>query len=381
MGSSLGHFWSRPRLQRDSTHLQVNSKDRYQDSRCMIRRIMDTSRRDFLRGVAAIGASALLQGSGNDIRRIDVHQHFTSPKYSELLAQKTNVPVATQVLNAFRNYTPARNVEEMDKAGVATAVLSPTAPATWFGNVEETRRATRDLNDFAAAKMVGEYKGRFGLFAALPMPDVEGTLKEIEYAYDVLKADGVALLTSYENKYLGDRSFDPIFDELNRRNAVVYTHPLEAACCRNPLTGVSAQTLEYPTDTTRIIMNLIISNTATRCPNVKFIFSHAGGTLVSIAQRFLGNQVTADGLSKTPDTDSRLYHVRRFFYDTAGSANPIQLQSLKLLVPATQIVFGTDFPFGNVSAHVSGVQACGLSAAELQGVFHDNAAKFLPKLQ
>jgi predicted TIM-barrel fold metal-dependent hydrolase len=121
-----------------------------------------------------------------------VHQHFTSPKYSELLAQKTNVPVATQVLNAFRNYTPARNIEEMDKAGVATAVLSPTVPATWFGHVEETRRATRDLNDFAAAKMVGEYKGRFGLFAALPMPDVEGTLKEIEYAYDVLKADGVA---------------------------------------------------------------------------------------------------------------------------------------------------------------------------------------------
>jgi len=347
----------------------------------MIRRIMDSSRRDFLRGVAAIGATALLQGSGNDIRRIDVHQHFTSPKYSELLAQKTNVPVATQVLNAFRNYTPARNVEEMDKAGVATAVLSPTAPATWFGNVEEARRATRDLNDFAAAKMVGEYKGRFRMFAALPMPDVEGTLKEIEYAYDVLKADGVAFLTSYENKYLGDKSFDPIFDELNRRNAVVYTHPLEAACCRNPLTGVSAQTLEYPTDTTRIIMNLIITNTATRCPNVKFIFSHAGGTLVSIAQRFLGNQVTADGLAKVPEADSRLYHVRRFFYDTAGSANPIQLQSLKLLVPAAQIVFGTDFPFGNVSATAAGVQTSGFSAAELRGIYRDNALKFLTKLQ
>jgi predicted TIM-barrel fold metal-dependent hydrolase len=260
-------------------------------------------------------------------------------------------------------------------------VLSPTAPATWFGNVEETRRATRDLNDFAAAKMVGEYKGRFGLFAALPMPDVEGTLKEIEYAYDVLKADGVAFLTSYENKYLGDKSFDPIFDELNRRSAVVYTHPLEAACCRNPLTGVSAQTLEYPTDTTRIIMNLIITNTATRCPNVKFIFSHAGGTLVSIAQRFLGNQVTADGLAKVPEADSRLYHVRRFFYDTAGSANPIQLQSLKLLVPAAQIVFGTDFPFGNVSATAAGVQTSGFSAAELRGIYRDNALKFLTKLQ
>src|SRR5437016_13721834 len=109
------------------------------------------------------------------------------------------------------------------------------------------------------------------------------------------------------------------------------------------MAGVSAQTLEYPTDTTRIIMSLIVSNTATRCPNIKFIFSHAGGTLVSIAQRFLGNQVTADGLAKPVENNSRLYHVRRFYYDTAGSANPIQIQSLKLLVPTSQIVFGTDF--------------------------------------
>ena len=192
---------------------------------------------------------------------------------------------------------------------------------------------------------------------------------------DINDDAGIAAL----RRRLGDKTFDPIFDELNRRNAVVYTHPLEAACCKNPLTGVTAQTLEYPTDTTRIIMNLIVSNTATRCPNIKFVFSHAGGTLVSIAQRFLGNQVTADGLSKAPDPDSRLYHVRRFYYDTAGSANPIQIQSLKLLVPVSQLVFGTDFPFGNVSATATGMQSSGLSAAELRGVYRENALKFLPK--
>ena len=329
-------------------------------------------RREFLAGLAAMGATTLLPQGG--LRRIDVHQHYSSPAYFDLLVKHNAITV-----NNFRNYTPQRNIDEMDKAGVTTAMLSPTAPAVWFGDAEEARKAARELNEYAAAKMVEDFKGRYGLFATLPMPDVEGTLKEIEYAYDTLKVDGVAFLTSYDNKWLGDKSFDPIFDELNRRNAVVYTHPLEAACCKNPLTGVSAQTLEYPTDTTRIIMNLIVSNTATRCPNIKFIFSHAGGTLVSIAQRFLGNQVTADGLSKPVEPNTRLHHVRRFYYDTAGSANPIQIQSLKLLVPTSQIVFGTDFPFGNVGAHVSGVQACGLSQAELQGVFHDNAAKFLPK--
>ena len=329
-------------------------------------------RREFLAGLAAMGATTLLPQGG--LRRIDVHQHYSSPAYFDLLVKHNAITV-----NNFRNYTPQRNIDEMDKAGVTTAMLSPTAPAVWFGDAEEARKAARELNEYAAAKMVGDFKGRYGLFATLPMPDVEGTLKEIEYAYDTLKVDGVAFLTSYDNKWLGDKTFEPIFDELNRRNAVVYTHPLEAACCKNPLTGVSAQTLEYPTDTTRIIMNLIVSNTATRCPNIKFVFSHAGGTLVSIAQRFLGNQVTADGLSKPPDANSRLYHVRRFYYDTAGSANPIQIQSLKLLVPTSQIVFGTDFPFGNVSATATGMQTCGLSAAELRGVLRDNALKFLPK--
>ena len=331
-------------------------------------------RRDFLKGLAALSASTLIRPQGSRPRIIDVHQHYSSPAYFDVLVKHNAITV-----NNFRNYTPQRNLEQMDKAGVATAMLSPTAPAVWFGDVEEARKAARELNEYAAAKMVGEYKNRFGLFATLPMPDVEGTLKEIEYAFDTLKADGAAFLTSYDNKWLGDKAFDPIFDELNRRNAIVYTHPLEAACCKNPIGGVSAQTLEYPTDTTRIIMNLIVSNTATRCPNIKFIFSHAGGTLVSIAQRFLGNQVTADGLTKPVENNSRLHHVRRFYYDTAGSANPIQIQSLKLLVPASQIVFGTDFPFGNVGATVAGVQTCGLTPAELQGVFHDNSAKFLPK--
>src|SRR5206468_2654054 len=115
----------------------------------------------------------------------------------------------------------------------------------------------------------------------------------------------------------------------------------------------------------RTLMSLIVSNTATRCPDIKFIFSHAGGTLVSIAGRFLQNAVSAENLSRPADKDSRLYHVRRFYYDTAGSANPVQMQSLKLLVPASQIVFGTDFPFANPAATVTGLQASGFSTEEL----------------
>jgi predicted TIM-barrel fold metal-dependent hydrolase len=137
--------------------------------------------------------------------------------------------------------------------------------------------------------------------------------------------------------------------------------------------------LEYPTDTTRTIMSLVAGNTATRCPDIKFIFSHAGGTIVSIAGRFLGAAVSAENLAKPVEANSRMHHIRRFYYDTAGSANPVQIQSLKLLVPASQIVFGTDFPFANPAATVAGLQTSGLSQEELRGVYRDNALKFLPK--
>ena len=144
-------------------------------------------------------------------RRIDVHQHYVSPDYLALLAKKNAVsPVAGFAI--WRDYSPAKNLDAMDKAGIATAMLSPTAPGVYFGDAEEARKIAREMNEYAAAKMVGAYQGRFGLFAVLPIPDVEGSLREIEYAFDTLKADGVGLLTSYGNKYLGDAAFAPIFD-------------------------------------------------------------------------------------------------------------------------------------------------------------------------
>jgi predicted TIM-barrel fold metal-dependent hydrolase len=352
------------------------------------------SRREFLTGLAALGATTLLPTgflpgqtpAGGGRRIIDVHQHFASPAYVALLNRKVEqgpqtADTATMraVANRFRDYSAMVNLEAMDEGGVETAMVSPTAPAAWFGDAAEARQVAREMNEYAAERLVGDHPGRFGLFAVLPFPDVDGCLREIEYAFDTLGVRGVGLLTSYDDKWLGDEDFAPIFDELNRRNAIVYTHPREASCCPNLVGGVSAQTLEYPTDTTRTIMSLVAGGTADRCPNVSFIFSHAGGTLVSIAGRFLGNQVSADNLDGPVEPDSRLHHVRRFYYDTAGSANPVQLQSLKLLVPTSQIVFGTDFPFGNPAGTVAGVQSSGFSAQELDAIYRGNALRMLPE--
>ena len=346
------------------------------------------SRRLFLAALGAAGAGSLLHGlpsaaqtPGTPARRIDIHQHFVSPGFYATLNSK-NATAPIPGLAAWKGYSPASAVEALDRVGIATAMLSITAPGVWFGDVQEARKLAREMNEYAAARLVSDYKGRFGLFAVLPLPDVEGSLKEIEYAFDTLKVDGVGLLTSYGNAWLGDPSFAPVLAELNRRKAVVYTHPTDSACCQNLIPRVANQMLEYPMDTTRTIASLIVSETATKCPDVRFIFSHAGGTLVGVAGRLLGPEMTADNLAKpTAAPDSRLHHLRRFYYDTAGSANPVNMQALKTLVGTSQIVFGTDAPFFDGAPQVQGLQRAGFSADELRGVERDNALNLVPRFK
>ena len=223
-----------------------------------------------------------------------MHQHFVSPSFHALLNSKNSPATPVPGINAWRDYSPARAVEELDRVGIETAMLSITAPGVWFGDAEEARRLAREMNEFAAARMVGDHKGRFGLFAVLPLPDVDGALREIEFALDTLKADGFGMLTSYGNAWLGDPSFAPVLDELNRRKAVVYVHPTDAACCSGLLPRVPNQMLEYPMDTMRTIASLVVSETATRCPDVRFIFSHAGGPLIGVAGRLLAAEMSAE---------------------------------------------------------------------------------------
>jgi predicted TIM-barrel fold metal-dependent hydrolase len=355
-------------------------------------------RREFLAGMASLGVCLLApttplwaQAVGGGARRIDVHHHFASPGW--IAAMKAN-----NVLNqTWNGWTPARSIEAMDKSGTATGLSSITTPGIWFdegfgnglatpGQVkkDDARKLARETNEYGA-KLVADYKGRFGIWAALPLMDVDGSLREIEYALDTLKLDGIGLMTSYGNRWLGDPIFAPIFQELNRRKAVVYTHPTAAPCCRDLLPNVGTGTIEYNTDTTRTIVSWITSGAATKFPAITMIFSHAGGTMPYLIERFIGANEgggpagIADLLAKPPAPDSKLYHLRRFYYDTAQSTNPVQLQALKQVAGAGQIVFGTDYPYSTMADHVQGLQKSGFNAQELRGIDRENAVRVLPK--
>lgn len=341
----------------------------------------DQSRRRFLRTVAGTGFASLVAdrvrgAQPGAARRIDIHHHFVSPSFLKTLTER-NAKTPVPGLAAWKDYSPARALETLDRVGIQKAMLSITAPGVWFGDVGQARGLAREMNEYAAARLVGDSKGRFGLFAVLPLPDIAGSLREIEYAFGTLKADGVGVLTSYGSAFLGDPSFAPVLEELNRRRAIVYTHPTDAACCMGLIPGVANQMLEYPTDTTRTIVSLIVSESATKYPGIRFIFSHAGGTITAIAGRLLGPTTPPDAFAKPAEPNSRLSHLRRFYYDTAGSANPVAMSALRALVPMSQILFGTDAPFFDGAPQVRGLQASGFSASELGDVEYNNANRLL----
>ncbi len=334
-------------------------------------------RRHVLAGIAALGASAVLRGASAETPaekafRIDVHHHMAPPDYIAEISGR--LPPR----GPLQGWTPAASIEDMERASVAVAILSITTPGLWFGDDEKARHLARLCNDYGA-KLASDHSGRFGLFAALPFPDIDGSLKEIEYALDVLKADGIGLYTSYGDKWLGHAAFAPIFAELDRRKALVYTHPTINNCCRNLIPDVNEAIIEYGTDTTRTIADFVFSGAASRYPDLRLIFSHAGGTMPFLIERFVN-------LAKDPKLAARLPHgvlaeLKRFYYDTAQSSNPGAMSSLKELVAASQIVFGTDFPFRTLEQHVEGLVHCGFSAAELQAIERDNALALLPRLR
>ena len=344
------------------------------------------SRRDVLQGLAGLAAAAAVPSApslalapASDARRLDVHHHYVSPAWMAALDKRFSASRFTD-LATFRKYSPSAALEAMDKGGIATAVLSTTEPGVWFGNDKQASALARDMNEYGA-RLAADHKGRFGLFAVLPLPNVEASLREAEYALDTLKADGIGVLSSYDARWLGDPSFAPLWDELNRRKAVVFSHATAPGCCRGLMPNIDPHTIELNTDTSRTIVSLIESGTAARFPDIRFIFSHAGGTIPSLAGRYFRMQATAAKLAAPAEPNSRLDHLRRFYYDTAGSANPIQMTSLKMIVSASQILFGTDFPWGDPARIAEGLGDCGFTTEELRGIARDNAARLLPKYQ
>jgi len=301
--------------------------------------------------------------------RIDFHHHFLPPRHVErITAQRESGRPPT--------WSPALSLEEMDRNGIATAIVSLLQPGIWLGDIEASRTLARECNDYGA-RMVADHPGRFGLFAAIPLPDADGSLREIEYALDVLHADGIGLMTQFDGKYLGDPAFTPVMEELNRRKAMVYVHPTQPACCMGLVPGVTVSTIEYATDSSRTIASLLFSGTAARFPDVRFMFSHGGGTVPFLLGRFERLAVER----KAPwMPNGAAPELRKFLYEIAQANHAGALAALLAMVPVSQVLFGSDYPLRPASEAVNGVGAYALSPADRAAVERDNAVRLLRRL-
>jgi predicted TIM-barrel fold metal-dependent hydrolase len=244
------------------------------------------------------------------------------------------------------------------------------------GSVEARGRA-RSYNEFGA-QMVRDYPGRFGLFACIPLPDQEGSLKEIEYAYDTLKVDGVGLFSNTGTKWPGDPAFEPVFAELNRRKAVVFLHPQVANCCHTLIPGVGEGVLEYDFDTTRAIVSLLASGTLSKYPEVRYIVNHSGANVPVMAGR-IQDRLSKEVMAKIPK--GVLYELQKLYYEVAHATYPWPMAALTRFVPTSQILFGSDYPFEVVETTVEHLPDAGLSPAVLRAINRTNAEVLFPRLK
>lgn len=306
------------------------------------------------------------------VARIDTHQHLIPPAYRKLLDDRGLTAGGWPT----PNWDPQAAISMMDGQSIATGILSLSAPGVHLANDAEGRNLARQVNEYHA-ELVKSRPDRFGQFACIPLPDVDGSVAEAVYALDELHADGVVLMSNAGGKYLGDKDFELLWAELDARAAVVFIHPTEPPI--QMLKGLPSPLLDYPFDTTRTALHMVTNGVMSRHTRIKVILSHGGGFLPYAAFRFLGASQFNPGT--TPE--GILADMKRFYFDTALSSTPVGLPSLLAFADPTHITFGSDFPYASTTVSrmfTAGLDAYPLDEKQRYAINRGNAEKLFPRL-
>jgi predicted TIM-barrel fold metal-dependent hydrolase len=257
----------------------------------------------------------------------------------------------SSVTDLFKSWSAESHIELMDRIGVSKSILSITSPGTHLKPSDDklARQVTRESNTEIAG-ICSKHPDRFGWFASLPLPDIEGSIAEIDYAYDKLGTLGVALMTNAHGVYLGDSSLDPIFEKLNERKAVVFMHPTTCHVQANPTVGkplnqFPSPMLEFFFDTTRAVTNLLLSGTVQRYPNITYLVSHCGATLPPLIERFTNFAKVMGGEKAVSTSDVKHLFKTRFYFDLAGFPFPDLIHGYLRVGDSSRLLYGSDYPY------------------------------------
>ncbi|HEY0747907.1 MAG TPA: amidohydrolase family protein [Steroidobacteraceae bacterium] len=352
----------------------------------------ELDRRQILISAIALAAGCILHspralaagGGATTSRAIDVHHHFFPPVFQEASAKFLKAAFG-EIPAAIKNWSPSVDIESMDRNNIGMAVINTSArpPEPGAVTIDAYRAQARAANDYAA-KMVQDHPTRFAQFGFLPMPDIDGSLREIEYALDQLKAPGIGMMTSYGSRWQGNPAFAPVLEELNRRKAVVFCHPLPAACCRALMPDVISKEpllLEFPYDTGRAVVSLLIGGSFSTYHDIRWIFCHCGDVVPALSGRIrnLIADMPADEVAKFAPRGMD-YELRRQYYDTADAAYGPSMAAIQSYIPASQIMFGTDYPYVSMESNLKELRERRLSSALMRGIERDNVLRLMPQL-
>ena len=353
---------------------------------------MNPSRREILMSLAIGTTGVLLDapgvfGQGAAPRtgaaargRVDVHFHLGG-----------NAGFAGGGNTAAVSAAARASVEDLDRAGTAAGIISSSSSGAGTGSLEQRNRQAREFND-TAARWVSDHPARFGLWTRLPLTDIDASLKEIAYGYDQLKADGIGLVTSYEDAWLGDPRLKPVYEELNRRKAVVYVHPNDAACCGGPNLlsyekqhpPVGGSWLEYPMNTARTIFSLMLGGTIRQFPDIRFIFSHGGGVsplLLSRIENFANWDSVGPSKLKELFPDGITPEFQKLYFEVAQAFSKTNMDALMAVVPMSHILYGSDYPVFPADNSAKGLAKLDLPANLRRAIDRDNVAALLPRFK
>lgn len=331
--------------------------------------------------------------------RIDVHSHYLPPFYQE--ACRENGHANPDGMPYLPSWSPEEHLTLMDRHSISKSILSVSSPGCHLvpGNDVLGRKLARDCNSYAA-DLKKRHPDRFGFFASLPVPDVQGCLDEIARAAEE-DCDGFVFMTNSHGHYLGDQTLDPVFDELNRRKALIFIHPSTPQCPCSPEAMASGQAtvkaapfagrwpnpmLEFFFDTARVVSNLFMSGTIKRCPDLKIILPHLGGAFPALLSRWTGfSELVPGPWQGVPETEVVAAFKKQIWFDMAGFCFPSQIRGLLkgVGVPHSRLLYGSDYPFTRADGVKvlaeqmdAGVKEL-FTAEEIEDLYHRNAEKLL----
>jgi 6-methylsalicylate decarboxylase len=304
---------------------------------------------------------------------IDTHHHVL-PDFFWRETENANAPVGGL---APLRWSKEESISFMDDAGIDMAVVSISTPGVHTGDSAKARKLARRCNEFSA-ELVHARPDRFAGFACLPLPDVETSLVELSYALDILKLHGVVVFTNSNGVYLGDPVLEPVFDELERRKTVVYVHPNPSPDAGVHSLGLPDNLLDFPTDTNRAVAQMHYTNRFARTPNVKYIFSHGGGSIPYLAARFaIIDEIGFIAVGEKRGTAADM--LRRMYWDTAAAVSDPIFRMLRDVARIDRVVFGTDFPYVRRDLAINSrqriLESLTLNESEKRAILGGNASR------